>query len=722
MSTSTNFLSFDNSTANYTKNGCAIVLDNTAHLYDANFASQGNYNGASITLSRHGGASVSDVFSASGNLIFNGNNAFVCGVNIGSIRNYNGILSINFNSNATQAYVNSAINSIAYNNASAYPPDSYQIDYTFKEGNSGNLTAVSTAAVTVQVLSDKGVSATSYNAATGVLSISGTHLTGSAADYHFAGLTLTGDQGRSYTLTSSSITSVSPGYGTVAIQLSADAQLALTAVLDNSGVVGNDKISAYNLSVATGWDTGALAISKAVSVSNANTSASISGISFDGSSGTLTLNGAHFSIMASDYHASALSFHDDDGNQYNLTNGSVVTGSPSSTQVSFHLSVTDQNGLNRLFSMADDDANDSDEGFVFSTGANWTLHGTAVNTHNVSINNLSIPPVPAGNNVTTLVNGLTGLSDVESDGNGNVFYLNNNHLFKIAAGSHTVSDLSVQTTHIAIGDMGEVSYTSTNGNIYNLGNNAPIFTGSATSITREHDTDGDVFYTSNGQIYELGQSIPYPTHGVTDFQVDKHENIYFIDSRNGNIDSMINWVQHTIYSGNASSLALDSNSNVYFTDATNHAIKEISTSNGTVSISTLLSNVQATDLTVDGHGNIYFTDTQNNAIEEINHSMYLADMHTPVAVSNLIENTGQIELSKAVFTDFVWNNSVDSCNFSNASSATGVNDYLFYNANNGGVYYADHGSAAGSSVTEIAVIGVNNHPATLSAGDFSLIA
>jgi len=51
-----------------------------------------------------------------------------------------------------------------------------------------------------------------------------------------------------------------------------------------------------------------------------------------------------------------------------------------------------------------------------------------------------------------------------------------------------------------------------------------------------------------------------------------------------------------------------------------------------------------------------------------------------------------------------------------------VTDYLYYNSHNGGLYYDAQGSHTATAAVEIAVIGVNSHPETLSEGDFKLLA
>jgi len=100
-----------NGNPTYTENGAAVVLDSSVQIYDAELAAQGHYNGASITLARNGGANSDDLFSGSGNLSISSNDALLLDVNIGTASNSNGILTINFNSNASQARVDEVLSS-----------------------------------------------------------------------------------------------------------------------------------------------------------------------------------------------------------------------------------------------------------------------------------------------------------------------------------------------------------------------------------------------------------------------------------------------------------------------------------------------------------------------------------------------------------------------------------------------------------------------------------
>ncbi|MGZ8181862.1 MAG: hypothetical protein ACXWT1_07890 [Methylobacter sp.] len=126
-----------NGTAVFNENGTAAVLDNSVQIFDAELAAQGHYQGASITLERQGGANNQDVFSGSGNLNFIGSDTLLSGVNIGTVSNSDGKITITFNANATQARVNETLSSLAYSNFSDNPPALVKIDWNFSDGNTG---------------------------------------------------------------------------------------------------------------------------------------------------------------------------------------------------------------------------------------------------------------------------------------------------------------------------------------------------------------------------------------------------------------------------------------------------------------------------------------------------------------------------------------------------------------------------------------------------------
>ena len=127
----------------------SVNLASNAQILDTGLSIANSYNGATLTIFRHGGASAEDVFSAKAissttlnepvlQVLGIGNNLVMDFVAIGLVTTNNaGILTLTFNTNATQSLVNSAMQQIAYANTSDAPPSSVQIDWTFNDGNTG---------------------------------------------------------------------------------------------------------------------------------------------------------------------------------------------------------------------------------------------------------------------------------------------------------------------------------------------------------------------------------------------------------------------------------------------------------------------------------------------------------------------------------------------------------------------------------------------------------
>src|ERR1700761_113153 len=92
----------------YIEGASPIVLNARATVHDAELAAASSYDGASLTLARHGGATSGDVFGASGNLaaLTEGGAITLSGVAIGTVtQNSGGVLVLTFGAAATEARV-----------------------------------------------------------------------------------------------------------------------------------------------------------------------------------------------------------------------------------------------------------------------------------------------------------------------------------------------------------------------------------------------------------------------------------------------------------------------------------------------------------------------------------------------------------------------------------------------------------------------------------------
>ena len=122
--------------------GNTVLLDATVQISDAELGKANSYAGATLTLARHDGANVQDVFSArsGGSLstLLAGSYFSVDSITIGQVTtNAAGTLTLTFTADATQSLVNKAMQQIAYANTSNAPPATAQIDWTFSDGNTG---------------------------------------------------------------------------------------------------------------------------------------------------------------------------------------------------------------------------------------------------------------------------------------------------------------------------------------------------------------------------------------------------------------------------------------------------------------------------------------------------------------------------------------------------------------------------------------------------------
>ncbi|UPT54591.1 putative Ig domain-containing protein [Dickeya zeae] len=152
-----------NGGATFTENGSAVVIDNDVTVADTELnalnSGQGNYNGASLTIARNGGASSNDIFGNSGLLgaLTQGQNFTYNGTTVGSVTaNSSGTLTLTFNSNATSAIVNAVLQSLTYTNSSDDPPASVTLNWTFNDG-SLNSTGTNQAVLSITPVNDAPV-------------------------------------------------------------------------------------------------------------------------------------------------------------------------------------------------------------------------------------------------------------------------------------------------------------------------------------------------------------------------------------------------------------------------------------------------------------------------------------------------------------------------------------------------------------------------------------
>jgi CshA-type fibril repeat protein len=305
------------SASTYTENGPAIQIDANAVLADPELDGGNNWNGATLSVARQGGANPEDVFSGTGALTLSGGNVVLSGVTVGSYTQTGGTLAITFNASATAARVDGVMQGLAYANSSDNPPTSVTLAYTLNDqnsnttgggiagsgqnqGNGGALTASGSIVVNITPINDApvntvpGAQSTSEDnnlAITGlaVADVDSTSLTTTLSLPAGAGaLTVTGGSGATIT---------GDGTGTVTIQgTAAQINAALASVTYAPTADYNSGAGTINLTVATtdgaltDTDTVAIAVTPvADTVADSVTTQEDTPISFNAITGT---NGA----------------------------------------------------------------------------------------------------------------------------------------------------------------------------------------------------------------------------------------------------------------------------------------------------------------------------------------------------------------------------------------------------------------------------------------------
>ncbi|WP_233053614.1 Ig-like domain-containing protein, partial [Motilimonas cestriensis] len=162
-----------NGGATFVENGSAVSIDNDMTVADTELdalnGGNGNYDGATVTLARSGGANSQDVFSHTGLLgsLVQGNTFTYNASSVGTVTtNSGGTLVLTFNSSATSAIVDGVLQSIGYRNSSEDPASSVTLNFTFNDGSidsTGSNQAVVNITAQNDTPTDIALSATSIN-------------------------------------------------------------------------------------------------------------------------------------------------------------------------------------------------------------------------------------------------------------------------------------------------------------------------------------------------------------------------------------------------------------------------------------------------------------------------------------------------------------------------------------------------------------------------------
>lgn len=326
-----------------------------------------------------------------------------------------------------------------------------------------NVTAGNTAdttgnPITVSSVAAPMVTSATYDFSTGALVVTGTNLStisGANNDVDPTKLTLTGDSGGTYTLTSSAVDITSET--AFSITLNAVDQLLVNGLLNKDGLT-SDSGTTYNIAAADNWLAGAAAttdiadtVSNGITVSNFTASA-ITSAAYNAGTGVLTVTGTNFTAVSganNDVAVNTITLLGEGSNTYTLTTSNVDVTNDTTFTVT--LDATDKININGLLNKNGTQADDSTT-YNLAAADNYMLAGpNSVNiadaTNTVTVSNVQIPAVTSATyDASTGALVVTGTAFVRKAGATNDIDVTKLTLLGEGSNTHTLTGSGVEIT------------------------------------------------------------------------------------------------------------------------------------------------------------------------------------------------------------------------------------------------------------------------------------
>ncbi|SDU16410.1 DUF4214 domain-containing protein [Nitrosomonas ureae] len=307
------------------------------------------------------------------------------------------------------------------------------------------------------------ITSATYDASTNSLIVTGTNMvaTGDALnDIDVSKLTLTGQGGATYALTSSNVEISSATQFTVA--LNTTDQINVEGLLNKNGT-SSVGATTYNIAAAADWNpaqTGnADTTGNAITVSNVQTP-TITSSAYDASTGTLVVTGSNFvqaNGATNDITANKLTFTGEGGSTYTLTDSSNVEIT-SGTVFTVTLSATDKAAINQIIN----------KNGTSSTGAT-TYNLAAADDWNTVIGNTDISDA-TGNGITVSNVAAPTITSATFDASTGALVVTGSGFLKVNGATNDI-------------DVSKLTFTGEGGNTYTLTDSSDVEITSGTAFT-----------------------------------------------------------------------------------------------------------------------------------------------------------------------------------------------------------------------------------------------
>jgi len=324
----------------------------------------------------------------SSNVEITNDTTFTIPLNSTDQTNINGLL----NKNGTTSDDVVTYNIAAADNWMAGSPDSVNI-----EDLTGNVITVSNVVVPT-------ITSATYDAATGILVVTGTNLVnkvGANNDVDISKFTFTGEASGTHTITSASDVEITSGTS-FTITLSGSDKTNVDSLLNKDGTTSAD-VTTYNLSAADDWLVGA---APSVVTSDLTNGITVSGVSepvissatYDFGTGILVVTGANFSSKTganNDVDISKFTFTGEGGSTYTITSTSDVEIT-SATEFSVTLTGSDKTSINGLLNKNGTTSDDVTT-YNLSAADDWMANiiagDTSDTTNVITVSSVVVPTV-----------------------------------------------------------------------------------------------------------------------------------------------------------------------------------------------------------------------------------------------------------------------------------------------------------------------------------------
>ena len=275
-----------------------------------------------------------------------------------------------------------AVNAILNQNGKT-APDLTTYNVATSSGWQSGAGVISTVSITV-INAAEVISMATYYSSNGNLVLTGLNFNTSAA-IDVTKLTIKGQGGSTVTLTSATTNPIPASAKSATVVIAGADKIAIDTILNKNGTSSLD-LTTYSVAAASGWQSGAEAVSSGITVNNA--AEVISMATYDASDGQLVLTGLNFNTSATiDVTKLTITGQGGAGAQITLTAATTNPTPASATSATVAIAGTDKTAVNAILNKNGTTASDSTT-YNIAAALGWQTGAAAVSS-GITVSNVA---------------------------------------------------------------------------------------------------------------------------------------------------------------------------------------------------------------------------------------------------------------------------------------------------------------------------------------------